>query len=354
MQIGAKIKELRKKKDMTQEKLAEYLNVSFQAVSKWETETASPDLPLLVALAKLFGVTTDELLGVPQNEDDKRMQEITELWQETWETGDVAKRYELSRSAVELCPGNFEYLVWLADAEAEYATHCCERDSAEQRKYREKAAGHYETVIEDCQDKEIHDGAIYGAVLVLGLIDRIEDAKAYAMQHPKADELLRWCLTGEELQLHRRRMIFSRLVNLIVDMEWGHHDLPALQAAETIIKTVVDDRNYLWFHDTLMHNYIWQAQCLTRDGRFDEAVERLKKSYSHACELDNAMGSENRDELKYTCSILKDLPFIDGEFSKSGTATLTEDFQEYLSWKHFDPLRNREDFIRLTQIDKMP
>ncbi|MBQ8275709.1 MAG: helix-turn-helix transcriptional regulator [Clostridia bacterium] len=35
--IGAKIKELRKKKDMTQEKLAEYLCVSFQAVSKWET-----------------------------------------------------------------------------------------------------------------------------------------------------------------------------------------------------------------------------------------------------------------------------------------------------------------------------
>lgn len=35
--IGIKIKELRKKKDMTQEKLAEYLHVSFQAVSKWET-----------------------------------------------------------------------------------------------------------------------------------------------------------------------------------------------------------------------------------------------------------------------------------------------------------------------------
>ena len=35
--IGLKIKDLRKKKDMTQEKLAEYLNVSFPAVSKWET-----------------------------------------------------------------------------------------------------------------------------------------------------------------------------------------------------------------------------------------------------------------------------------------------------------------------------
>ena len=35
--IGRRIKDLRKKKDMTQERLAEYLNVSFQAVSKWET-----------------------------------------------------------------------------------------------------------------------------------------------------------------------------------------------------------------------------------------------------------------------------------------------------------------------------
>ena len=41
--IGIKIKELRKKKDLTQEKLAEYLNVSFQAISKWETGIASPE-----------------------------------------------------------------------------------------------------------------------------------------------------------------------------------------------------------------------------------------------------------------------------------------------------------------------
>ena len=36
MNIGEKIKDLRKKNDLTQEKLADYLNVSYQAVSKWE------------------------------------------------------------------------------------------------------------------------------------------------------------------------------------------------------------------------------------------------------------------------------------------------------------------------------
>ena len=54
--IGIKIKELRKKKDMTQEKLAEYLNVSFQAIPKWETGAASPDLSMIVPLARLLDV----------------------------------------------------------------------------------------------------------------------------------------------------------------------------------------------------------------------------------------------------------------------------------------------------------
>ena len=49
--IGQKIKELRKKNDMTQEKLADYLFVSYLAVSKWETGAASPDLSLIVPLA---------------------------------------------------------------------------------------------------------------------------------------------------------------------------------------------------------------------------------------------------------------------------------------------------------------
>lgn len=61
--IGQKIKELRRKNDLTQEKLADSLGVSYQAVSKWETGVSSPDLSLIVPLARLFEVTTDELLG---------------------------------------------------------------------------------------------------------------------------------------------------------------------------------------------------------------------------------------------------------------------------------------------------
>ena len=44
MKIGIKIRELRKKRGMTQEQLAEHLNISAQAVSKWENQTAYPDI----------------------------------------------------------------------------------------------------------------------------------------------------------------------------------------------------------------------------------------------------------------------------------------------------------------------
>ena len=61
VQLGAKIRELRKKRGISQEVLAQYLGVTFQAVSKWENGTAMPDVPLIPALASFFGVSTDEL-----------------------------------------------------------------------------------------------------------------------------------------------------------------------------------------------------------------------------------------------------------------------------------------------------
>lgn len=62
MAIGKNIKRLRLNSGLTQEQLAEKLHLSGQAVSKWENETALPDIVLLPALADCFGVTIDELM----------------------------------------------------------------------------------------------------------------------------------------------------------------------------------------------------------------------------------------------------------------------------------------------------
>lgn len=60
--IGKRIARLRKEHGLSQEKLAEKLGVSAQAVSKWENDMSCPDIGLLPELAKLLEVTADELL----------------------------------------------------------------------------------------------------------------------------------------------------------------------------------------------------------------------------------------------------------------------------------------------------
>ena len=63
IKIGAFIKELRKEKRLTQEQLAEKLNVSRQAISRWEVGTAVPSTDNLKVLSELYGVTVDYLLN---------------------------------------------------------------------------------------------------------------------------------------------------------------------------------------------------------------------------------------------------------------------------------------------------
>ena len=60
--IGNRISKFRKEKRMTQEELANLMGVSSQAVSKWENDASCPDISLLPQLARVLGVTTDELL----------------------------------------------------------------------------------------------------------------------------------------------------------------------------------------------------------------------------------------------------------------------------------------------------
>lgn len=61
--FGLKLAQLRKNADMTQSDLAERLNVTRQAVSKYEIGDSFPDVTILVTMAEIFGVSVDELIG---------------------------------------------------------------------------------------------------------------------------------------------------------------------------------------------------------------------------------------------------------------------------------------------------
>ena len=105
VQIGKKIRDLRKTKNISQEVLAQYLGVSFQAVSKWENETAMPDVAIIPASAYFFGVSTDELFDYNRLEAEQKIDEICrEAYK--YRESDPAKSEAMLREGLKLYPGN--------------------------------------------------------------------------------------------------------------------------------------------------------------------------------------------------------------------------------------------------------
>ncbi len=113
--LGSNIKEFRKSRGFTQEELADLLNITPQAVSKWESENGCPDVSMLIPLAKTLGVTTDALLGYDNmSENEAQTARIEEAVAAMKDDEDRAVRTlkisEYLSTETNLNPGNFEII----------------------------------------------------------------------------------------------------------------------------------------------------------------------------------------------------------------------------------------------------
>lgn len=101
MTIGQSIRHHRKRLKLTQAQLAERLNVTAQAVSRWEKDTGLPDITMAVPLARALGTTTDELLRFGE-----RYQEYENRWKATLRAygEDPEKLLEVSLAALKEFP----------------------------------------------------------------------------------------------------------------------------------------------------------------------------------------------------------------------------------------------------------
>ena len=95
--FGKHIRELRKKKNLTQEQFAEKLGVSFQSVSRWENCITYPDVEMIPAIARFFDVSTDYLFGVP---DEAKSEKLKLLMMELkgLNESDCSRALEIMRS----------------------------------------------------------------------------------------------------------------------------------------------------------------------------------------------------------------------------------------------------------------
>lgn len=95
MNLGEKLFELRKAKNLTQDDVAEKLNVTRQTVSKWETNQSTPDFDRIAPLCNLYGITPNELLTENNDVEDNGNSDLNEAKKHLFTKGkDEEENYE--------------------------------------------------------------------------------------------------------------------------------------------------------------------------------------------------------------------------------------------------------------------
>lgn len=365
--IGQRIKELRKKNDLTQEALADFLGVTYKAVSKWECGMTAPDLALIMPLTKVLHVTADELLGGKTGEADARRDELDERCENYWKYG-REEMYQLAKQAVKEYPMDYKYLAWLAGMEYFMAyedTYKEDPTKPYSSEMIERSIKHSNMVIEGCTDSRIREKAIWNAMICCQYSDRQDEALKYAEMFPERkpvtrDKAMEVCLRGERLTAHQQMITHGALGEFCMSLmeiyrfakQKQPHVMAALDTEEAVLKTIFPDGNYLSFHWHLYCVYEKRTQLECHAGAHDKAIEYLRIMLDHAKRYTELSESDN---LPYTCGIFDrisinrtgggaSLPTI-----KHGKNGFRKPFleivkEELMTEEDYAPLRDSQDF----------
>lgn len=158
--FGENLKQLRLQKGLTQEKLAEFLNVSFQSVSKWERGNVLPDITMIPVIASFFHVSTDYLLGMNQYESESSIQNYVDTYYRLWQERKFEEVYTVMKQAVKEYPGDFRLLVRYMNALIQYSVMQAKQSQketagTEQLRNREEIESLYERIQDYCTTDSI-------------------------------------------------------------------------------------------------------------------------------------------------------------------------------------------------------
>lgn len=254
--MGQIIRRLRKERNLTQEELAEQLNISAPAVSKWENDTSMPDISQVVPLANLFGVPTDVLFGVygadHEEEVKVRLEEIFRMADNCrdGEEGPTALVIlDKYREAMRMYPNNATIMV-NAMAFAEMVIGCNEKELRE-------------LIGQEGLDS-LTEEIIRWAELVIKYSTSIDDVLS-------AKKRL--------MDIHVRRKNWKEAFALADTFPGDVYDLRGIRkadlhysAGETEKQRKQQCRNISELADQLVHQAIMQGNLYMNEGKYEDAL----------------------------------------------------------------------------------
>lgn len=359
MNIGAAIRQLRRQKDLTQEQLAEYLDISVSAVSQWESGKTAPDISLIVPLANFFDVSIDVLFDRNTGLRETEKEAYRKQADECANRGDVPGQAAVWREAVRKYPGDFDCLAGLAGA-LEESVYCGGELEELEGKAKE-AVSLYDRVLRDCTDSRLRNKAIRSLVYLYSDGDFAfaseEKAVEYARMAGKFDEcadvlLARAYFTEESRGLRTKQRHLNNLNYmdlLCMNLYYQHGGTPEekIAACETAAKlwnTLIYDGNFLFFHCRLQRLYQILARSHAELGHKEETLAAIEMALHHAEAFDNQPSGEQHYTSEFVSAAAENVEGYTRNYEESNVAVV----RRWLRLSVFDFIRSEPEFAVFT------
>ncbi len=352
MNIGSTIKKYRQQKDLTQEQLAEYLNVSVSAVSQWESAKTVPDISTILSLANFFDITLDELFDRTAKEKEKAIEKYHELSAQYASRGEVKNQLALWREATQKYPGDFDCLISLA-----YVLELTVYSGGEPDKIEANAKeciSICERILKDCKENDSRNSAIQMLVHLYSHKDLTfaseENAEKYAMMAGQLftcrEVLLQHVYFKEESAKKQQNIRHINILNymdlLTQNLYYGKYQsedekIRACNASLVLWKTLIYDENYLFFHCRIEKIYLSLATSYAKLQKSAETIKALKNALYHAKCYDNLP----EEETHYTSVFINEAASGRAGRSKNYTSSNEDYVMHFMKSKRFDFIRDK-------------
>lgn len=313
LKIGQTIKDLRRKQDVTQEKLAAYLNISYQAISKWENGTALPDITLIPRIANFFGVTSDELLGMKDAVEAEELKKYENVYQQNNRDGKVLDNINLAREVLKKYPRNYQWMLNLAYPLTQYTSTKEQIAYAKENDSVQKAVDICERILEDCTVEPIRQSAIQILCYNYPLIGKTDKAVALAETMPDIwvckEELLSKIYSGEK-QLEQLQNNIVTMIDLCFgaiffyssqDNELTEFNrIELMQTANSLLMAVFKDgENLFFYNDRLMKSHFEISAMYAKVGEYSNSLKNILicEKYAIACDKLKNAGKQKSTSL---------------------------------------------------------
>ena len=308
IKIGEKIRLLRKKNDVTQDRLAEHLGVTPQAVSRWESGVCYPDMNALPAIADYFSVSMDELLCYTGVQKAAKVKEYLAEVEHLLDRDRITEALELLRRAMADVPSDHSLQLEAAGVLSLYAGLLAESGSGERVEAAvsavlSEAVSLCRHILEDCTDDGLRDETkktlcdIYAHQL--GDVAQAEEIADQLHGMSVSREIIRaTMLTGEVAfaQAQKNLILFAdniwwHLYNLacVPDIAGDRYStaekIAILKKGIALFEVIFDDEP-LFYADRLANSYRQLAMLYLASGKAEAALSCFEQMANWAIRFD--------------------------------------------------------------------